>query len=183
MFIEADTYPFLSDLQANWKDVQDELTALGSSYFVQWPERSIYEGNWTVFALFRLGIPFEEHTSQCPKTTELLNGIPGLVNAGFSSLASGVYIGPHVGYTQEVLRCHLGLVTPEKCGIRVGNEIKSWSPGSCFVFDDTQEHEAWNRSDSTRVVLLFDFKRDPDAPLTEFPDDLHLYDLVKTAQE
>ena len=48
------------------------------------------------------------------------------------------------------------------CAIRVGRETRTWSPGSCFVFDDTQEHEAWNRAASTRVVLLFDFKRDQD---------------------
>jgi hypothetical protein len=27
-----------------------------------------------------------------------------------------------------------------------------------MVFDDTVEHEAWNRSDRPRVVLLLDFK-------------------------
>jgi len=26
------------------------------------------------------------------------------------------------------------------------------------VFDDTTEHEAWNRGDRTRIVLLIDFK-------------------------
>lgn len=183
MFIVADTYPFLAELQDNWEDVLEELSALGSSYFVKWPERSIYDGDWTVFALFRLGEPIEGHTELCPRTSAMLRKVPGLVNAGFSSLAPGVYIGPHVGYTDEVLRCHVGLVTPDKCGIRVGNEIKSWQPGSCFVFDDTQEHEAWNRGDSTRVVLLFDFKRDPDAELQNFPDDLHLYDLVSSDEQ
>ena len=29
-------------------------------------------------------------------------------------------------------------------------------PGRCVSFDDTFEHEAWNRSDQTRVILLFD---------------------------
>jgi aspartyl/asparaginyl beta-hydroxylase (cupin superfamily) len=86
-----------------------------------------------------------------------------------------------VGYTQEVLRCHVGLVTPENCALRVAKETRGWTPGSCFVFDDTQEHEAWNRSNQTRVVLLFDFKRDPSAPLSQFPDDIRNYNLVNDA--
>ena len=177
MFTESSVYPFLSPLKEKWSIILAELQALSQTYFVEWPERDIYEGNWRVFALFRLGVPFEEHVKLCPETARILQEVPGLVNAGFSSLDSGVYIGPHTGYTRQVLRCHLGLIVPEQCGIRVGQEVRSWSPGSCFVFDDTQEHEAWNQSKSKRVVLLFDFKRDPGAELTEFPDDLDDYKL------
>jgi aspartyl/asparaginyl beta-hydroxylase (cupin superfamily) len=28
--------------------------------------------------------------------------------------------------------------------------------GEAWVFDDTIEHEAWNDSDQTRVILIFD---------------------------
>jgi hypothetical protein len=28
-----------------------------------------------------------------------------------------------------------------------------------LVFDDTTEHEAWNRSDSVRIVLIIDFAK------------------------
>ncbi len=31
--------------------------------------------------------------------------------------------------------------------------------GSAWVFDDTIEHEAWNRSGQTRVILLFEVWR------------------------
>ncbi|MGE5183872.1 MAG: aspartyl/asparaginyl beta-hydroxylase domain-containing protein, partial [Acidobacteriota bacterium] len=31
-----------------------------------------------------------------------------------------------------------------------------WERGKCFAFDDTFEHEAWNRSGTTRAVLLGD---------------------------
>jgi beta-hydroxylase len=40
----------------------------------------------------------------------------------------------------------------------VGSETKTWQEGKCIVFDDTTEHEAWNKGDKTRVVLLLDFK-------------------------
>ena len=57
-----------------------------------------------------------------------------------------------------VLRVHLGLLTPERCGLNVGGMVRAWSHGECLAFDDTVVHEAWNFSDSPRVVLLLDVK-------------------------
>jgi aspartate beta-hydroxylase len=33
---------------------------------------------------------------------------------------------------------------------------RAWKTDEVLVFDDTFEHEAWNRSDHTRVILLMD---------------------------
>ena len=43
--------------------------------------------------------------------------------------------------------------------LAVKNAIEDGSSSSVLVFDDTTEHEAWNHSQSDRVVLLLDFKR------------------------
>ena len=42
-----------------------------------------------------------------------------------------------------------------RCGS--GQETKTWQEGECLVFDNSTEHEAWNRSDHTRTILLCDF--------------------------
>jgi aspartyl/asparaginyl beta-hydroxylase (cupin superfamily) len=39
------------------------------------------------------------------------------------------------------------------------SQTRRWYEGGLFVFDDTVDHEAWNHSASTRMVLLFDFLR------------------------
>lgn len=177
MFMKASRFPFLERLERDWKLIHNELVALNKSYFMQWPERDIYRGDWKVFGLYKFGEKIEELCKLCPRTTEIIEEIPGLVTAGFSSLAPGTHITPHVGYTSQVLRCHLGLITPENCAIRVGEETRSWLPGSCFVFDDTLEHEAWNRGDSNRIVLLLDFKRNAGAPIS-FPEELRSYEPI-----
>ena len=51
---------------------------------------------------------------------------------------------------------HLPLVVPRDCAIRVADQQHAWQPGRCISFNDTFEHEAWNRSEETRVILLFD---------------------------
>jgi aspartyl/asparaginyl beta-hydroxylase (cupin superfamily) len=96
--------------------------------------------------------------------------------AGFSSLAPGTHIEPHTGFTNAVLRCHLGLVVPSGCSMRVGSETREWTEGGVLVFDDTIEHEVWHRGTSPRVILLVDFLRSPDAraPLPPPPIGAHL---------
>ena len=57
------------------------------------------------------------------------------------------------------LICHLPLVVPDKCSFRVGNDTRVPVEGNAWLFDDTIEHEAWNGSDRTRVILLFEIWR------------------------
>ena len=95
----------------------------------------------------------------CPETTKLVEQIPGMTTAGFSSLAPDTHILPHTGYSKTVLRCHLGLIVPQGCTLRVGDEKRQWQEGKCLIFDDTVNHEAWNPTEQTRVILLIDFKK------------------------
>ena len=34
---------------------------------------------------------------------------------------------------------------------------RHWEEGRCIVFDDSYEHEVWNRTEHERVLLLVDF--------------------------
>ena len=112
------------------------------------------------FGLFAFGQRQPEGCARCPQTEALVRQIPGLMMAGFSRLAPGAHIVPHCGYegyAGYVLRFHLGLDIPENCALRVGKETRSWKEGGSRVFDDLTEHEAWNRSNRTRSILLCDF--------------------------
>jgi aspartyl/asparaginyl beta-hydroxylase (cupin superfamily) len=48
---------------------------------------------------------------------------------------------------------------PPGCALRVGNDTRVPVEGKAWVFDDTMEHEAWNRSGHARVILLFEIWR------------------------
>ena len=80
----------------------------------------------------------------------------------FSILEPGKHLPPHRGPYNGVLRLHLGLIVPEpreQLGIRVDNEIYRWREGEAVIFDDAYEHEAWNGTPHTRVVLFVDFRK------------------------
>jgi aspartyl/asparaginyl beta-hydroxylase (cupin superfamily) len=112
---------------------------------------------WSIYDLLE---PAAE--SLCPKTVDLLErwfrielGEP--VTAQFSALRAGAHIPPHCGISNVFLTAHLGLIVPQGCRIRVGNETRYWSEGHGLVFDDSFEHEVWNEGDSTRIVLIARF--------------------------
>lgn len=163
MFIEPDRYPFLVELAEGSGAVRRELDALDGNALRPWHDRHLYDGDaWKAFALYAFGSKVEANCRLCPETTRLVEAVPGMLTAGFSRLEPGAHIRPHTGLDRGVYRCHLGLKVPPDCGLRVGGETRSWRERECLVFDDTREHEAWNRSEAERVVLLVDFARTPD---------------------
>ncbi len=117
---------------------------------------------WDAFFFYRHGRRYEANARRCPRTVEALDRAPTVRIPGhapeslFSVLGPGSHIKPHHGVTNTRAVTHLPLVVPEECRLRVADHVHAWQPGRCFTFDDTYEHEAWNRSNETRVVLLFD---------------------------
>ena len=158
MFFEQD-FGFRTHLEQNYQLIRDELDALLPADYVAWPQQELYQGVWDVFGLYVSGQAIEDNCRRCPQTVSLLSCVPNLVSAGFSNLTAGTFIGAHTGYTKTVIRCHLGLIVPDDCAIRVADETRSWKQGSTLAFDDTYEHEAWNRSTTDRIVMLLDFER------------------------
>jgi aspartyl/asparaginyl beta-hydroxylase (cupin superfamily) len=159
MFLDVRTFPFIEALEARWRDIRDEALSLPADSFEPWVQRDMYGEGWSVYGLVAFGERIEAALARCPITAAAVGVVPGLTTAGFSRLAPGAHIRPHVGWVKTVFRAHLGLVVPEACELRVGSETRPWREGHAVVFDDTVEHEAWNRSSRTRTVLLFDFVR------------------------
>ncbi|MEZ5995328.1 MAG: aspartyl/asparaginyl beta-hydroxylase domain-containing protein [Hyphomonadaceae bacterium] len=120
--------------------------------------------DWGAFFLMKDGAP-TPGSDACPKTMAAMAHapVPRIRNrtphALFSKLAAGARIPPHTGMINVRLICHLALIIPHSCSLRVGNQVRSWEQGKCWVFDDTIEHEAWNGSDQDRYVLIFDVWR------------------------
>ncbi|HYE75517.1 MAG TPA: aspartyl/asparaginyl beta-hydroxylase domain-containing protein [Blastocatellia bacterium] len=159
MFIDLRQFEFVAYLESNWRVIRDEYLALPENVFEPWVQREMYGEGWSVYGLHAFGKRIEPALATCPKTAFHLSKIPNLTTAGFSRLAPQTHIKPHVGWVKSVYRLHLGLVIPESCKLRVGNEVRSWVEGKCLVFDDTLEHEAWNNSNQSRAILLLDFLR------------------------
>ena len=117
---------------------------------------------WDAFFFYRHGKPSPENLNLCPATSAALKSIPlpsieaHSPEACFSILSAGTRIMPHFGVTNTRVVVHLPLIVPAGCSLVVGGESHEWVEGRCVVFDDTFEHEAWNRGDEQRAVLISD---------------------------
>lgn len=115
-------------------------------------------GEWNVFYLFLHNVSFDENCAQCPRTVELVRSVPGQYHhVFFSNLAPHTHIAKHHGPTNKKLRIHIPLFVPAGgCRLRVGDRVHTIREGEPYVFDDSFEHEAWNDSDQSRIVLILD---------------------------
>lgn len=121
--------------------------------------------DWSAFFLWKNGDVVADNAARCPETMRALRNAPLAVvpnrspSVLFSLLRPGMHIPPHNGLVNTRLICHLPLIVPAGCTFRVGNDVRDWREGKAWAFDDTIEHEAWNNSEETRVILLFDIWR------------------------
>ncbi|HEY2159465.1 MAG TPA: aspartyl/asparaginyl beta-hydroxylase domain-containing protein [Isosphaeraceae bacterium] len=116
---------------------------------------------WKIFYLHSMGDWPESGVAACPRTAELLKGIPGLFQAFFSILEAGKSIPVHEGPYRGYLRYHLGLLVPEQDppSIRIKDQHYTWREGESMLFDDSWEHEVFNQCPQDRVVLIVDIRR------------------------
>jgi len=177
-FYDSAHFPWVRALEAATGAIREELMGVLESeagfvpYLKREANRPAFDSKgllddpaWSAYHLIQTGTPVAERAARFPRTFEALAALPLCRIHGrtptvlFSMLRPGAHIPPHHGYLNTRLICHLPLVVPPQCALRVGNETRAWRAGELVIFDDTIEHEAWNRSTERRVVLLFDIWR------------------------
>jgi ornithine lipid ester-linked acyl 2-hydroxylase len=177
-FFPVDRFPWVAEVERNWEVIAQELQAiladreaLPSFQEISKDQIAITDDDrWKTFFLYGYGFQADLGVELCPRTAAIMREIPGMTTAMFSILSPRKHILAHRGPYKGVLRYHLGLIVPqakEDCRIRVDTEIRHWEAGKSMVFDDTFDHEVWNDTEETRVVLFVDVLR----PLP-FPESL-----------
>lgn len=176
-FYNSEEFKWIELLEDNYKEIQKELFAIIAAQkdipniqelFNKDIELSNDNG-WKTYFLQLFFNRVEHNRQECPKTAELLDNVPNLVSAFFSILGPEKHIPAHRGFFNGILRYHLGLIVPvphTDCLIRVNNDYRSWEEGRSLIFDDTYSHEVWNNSAHIRIVLILDFVRPLNRPLT-----------------
>ena len=177
-FYERGGFPWLDTVEAATADIRAELIEIlkqetafrpyveGNPNLPQTDAQGMLDNpEWSAFYLWKNGAIVPENAARCPKTLNALADAPLAKVPGrspsilFSLLRPGARIPPHTGEVNTRLICHLPLIVPERCTFRVGNDTRALVEGGAWVFDDTIEHEAWNGSERTRVILLFEIWR------------------------
>jgi beta-hydroxylase len=171
--MDLNEFPELAPIQNNWKIIRQEVLNLyengyfdlttksgsGSSYDLGF--RTFFKYGWSKFYLSWYGYTHNSAKRLCPKTVEILAGIPEVNGAMFSLLPVGSQLTRHLDPLAVSLRYHLGLLTPnsDDCFINVDGKDYSWRDGEAFMFDETYLHHAKNNSQQYRLILMCDITR------------------------
>lgn len=163
---------FVSDtLKKGFSDIENEWLAYlssGHSIVPRYKPSEIFgetlkdkDENWKYYLIWRQGKFTEAALSLFPKTVNIVSKLkpflyPFAGEVVFIVMEPGVVLPPHTDDINISLTCHLGIKTPEGCGIKVKGETRSWARGETLFFDNSFIHEAWNKGQENRVVLLLD---------------------------
>jgi hypothetical protein len=172
-----ESFPWVAELEAAVPAMRAEIEQVlageqGLEPYVQEEAKRASRGHsllndarWSAFHLFKHGQRVEENASRCPLIMRMLElpPIPRIQRrspmALISILKPGTHIPPHHGMLNTRLICHIPLVVPAGCRLRVGAETRDVIEGQAMIFDDSFEHEAWNDGEAVRAVLLFEIWR------------------------
>lgn len=126
-------------------------------------EHALHGGDWNWLSYVDKGAKVPSFANEAPIASLLLDHVPRLMTdspfgfAFYSSLGGGAEIQPHCSPMNLRLRVHVPLIVPEgDCGLGLAGHDVRWRKGQAIVFDDSFVHFAWNKTETERVVMLFD---------------------------
>ncbi len=167
-FLDTGAFPELAPLNEHWREIRDEALKLDDAGEIKRAAthndigfNSFFRTGWKRFYLKWYGVDLASAQALCPRTVELLAGIPNVKAAMFASLPPGARLVRHRDPYAGSLRYHLGLATPGSpdCYIEVDGERRHWRDGEVMIFDETFIHHAENATDRRRVILMCDIER------------------------
>jgi len=177
-FFDPNQFDWVAELEQHTDAIREEVLALLATpdQFKPYVERNfrspqfgvnrmVNNPEWSAFYLWKHGELIEQNAARCPRTVAAIGRVPltqmpaRSPSVLFSIMKPNAHIPPHHGMINTRLIAHLPLIVPNGCEFRVGNHTRRWQEGKVWIFDDTIEHEAWNRSDQTRAILLFEVWR------------------------
>ncbi|GDX84811.1 hypothetical protein LBMAG43_08530 [Methylococcaceae bacterium] len=157
-------YPWAAQLENAFTTIRDEILNIPAECgFLGYEGGLAAENMWSVIPMYYMGTPIHDFQQYCPKTVEIVKNLPNQCfdypwgDCLFSRQAGGSHLIAHCSVDSFRLRAHLGIDIPEDCEMRVKDHFLQWKDGEVCIFEDSFEHEVWNRSDKPRTVLIIDF--------------------------
>ena len=178
---DPDAFGYRDLLEAHHEELRDEvLAAVGNGLQMQpfgrapdgaaLPTGAVPAG-WNEVKLWWRTGPVERACALLPRAAALMHEVVADAKAlslfSYLALEPGGRAAEHTDPINALASCHLGIVVPDGCGLRVGGESRSWIEGRCIAFDNSYPHEAWNDHPTTTRLVLAVHGPHPGLTLTE----------------
>lgn len=164
-FLNADEESWAKSLLENYEPIKKEFyDYLAVNGMVPYFHQSIINKKdiWKTLGLKFWNIVVHKHQASFPLTYQWLKQNPEVIAFSYSKLEPFGRILPHSGDTNGVYRVHVGIDIPEglpRCGFRVNDVKRPWQEKKLLTFIDAYEHEAWNETEKSRIIMLIDVIR------------------------
>lgn len=147
-------------LEGKFETIRDEYLDLRDD---EWLVYGPMGDRWRLYMFYHMGVDVDALTKRCPKTSAIVKALPRVCldypwgDVAFSVHSCDAHLEAHCSIDNLRVRCHLGIQVPENCEMRVATEIRGWEVGKGLLFEDSFEHEVWNRGTTRRAILIVDF--------------------------
>jgi beta-hydroxylase len=176
--LKTPDFPEFAPLREHWQTIRDEALELKRLGFFEQSKdkaniayydvgfRTFAKYGWSKFYLKWYGYTHHSAQELCPRTVEILKGIPEINGAMFSLLPANSILSRHLDPVASSLRLHMGLATPnrDECWIDVDGTKYSWRDGEILLFDETFLHHVRNDTEDFRLLLMCDVRRPLNLP-------------------
>lgn len=167
-------FPAAAELREMFQEFRREALAittgreLPSNHEIMPHQRTFFEFDqipWKMVTLRAYGYDYPENQAQMPLMERFLKAHPEVVSATVSVFPPKKHLRPHRGPFKGVWRYHLAYLVEElgegttAAELVIDGTTYHLSEGDDLLWDDTFMHEAINRSDNPRIVLLLDVFR------------------------
>ena len=167
-------FPEAAELRGNFAAFRAEALEISTghklpiNHEIMPEQRHFFEHDripWQMVPLRAYGFDYPENLARMPLMADFLRRNPHVVSATISVFPGGKHLRPHKGPFKGVWRYHLAYLVQDLGEGRTSAELTIdgrqvfLREGDDLLWDDTYMHEARNRSDSPRIVLLLDVMR------------------------
>jgi aspartyl/asparaginyl beta-hydroxylase (cupin superfamily) len=130
---------------------------------------------WRLYYAYMLGVANPAARKDVPTLLSFAASTPRVVNAMIAILDPGVTLKAHEGPYAGILRYHLALKVPQDNPprLRVDQDYYTWKEGESILIDDTFQHEVYNDSEASRILVIVDVRR----PMSLLPDAVNWFSL------
>lgn len=163
VFYESKDIPASAILRDNYPVIKAEIidffSKQGKEIKPNFTPYSYREAGWRTVNLFSYFMKYSKKCAYFPKTTKIVESIPGMSGAQIAVLYPRTRIKAHFGDSNAFVRTHIGIKIPgtlPEIGFRVKNKEVCWKEGDVFSFCAVHRHYAWNNTDEIRIMFQVD---------------------------
>ena len=159
-FHNPDQFEFTEMLKLSYVNIKQEWSQAPrhirrTQSTLEAPQIENIPSKWDVVFVIDRGRPVESMRRYFPVTMNLINTVKISQNLLFSVFYPGLELIPHLGF-QDICRVHLGIDMNDQSALICGGEKRTLENGEVLVFEDGQEHYAYNKGSTERTILCFD---------------------------